>query len=387
MLHNERGRFREWDLPLNVTTPADAQSPGPPIVASKLNDLRGLWTSVATGDFDGDGRMDIVLGNWGLNSSLQQVAPGPWFLYYGDFNDDGGVRIFEAFHEASLKQVVPWRDLTFMEKDLPWLRVRFPTHQAYADASLSALLGDRMSKTRTLQADFLGSMLLLNRGSKLEVRLLSPEAQWSPVMGIAVGDLDGDGQEDLFLSQNYFAVRPEDDRLDAGRGLLLRGDGKGGFAAVSGSDSGIVVYGEQRGCALADYDGDGRVDLVVMQNNDETRLFHNLRGQSGLRVKLSGSAGEPDGIGAVVRLEFGGKLGSAREVQAGSGFWSQNSPVLVLGKPDVPTGVQVRWPGGKANSNPRFPQRPRASSWKRTESCGTSSDPLVATVRAWQAGP
>ena len=257
------------------------------------------------------------------------------------------MHILEAFQDASLKQVVPWRDLTFMQKDLPWLQARFPTHKAYAEASLSTLLGDRMSKARSLRAEFLGSMVLLNRGSKFEVRLLPAEAQWSPVMGIAVGDLDGDGKEDLFLSQNYFAVRPEDGRLDAGRGLFLRGDGKGGFAAVPGQDSGILVYGEQRGCALADYDGDGRVDLVVTQNHDETRLFHNLRAQAGLRVKLAGPPGNPDGIGAVVRLEFKGRLGPAREVQAGSGFWSQNSPVQVLGTPELPTGVQVHWPGGK----------------------------------------
>jgi len=347
VFHNEHGRFREWDLPLSVITSADPPSPGHPLGASKLSELRGLWTSVETGDFNGDGRMDIVLGNWGLNSSHQHVAPGHWFLYYGDFKDDGGMHIFEAFQDLGLKQVVPWRDLTFMEKDLPWLRARFPTHQAYADASLSALLGDRMSKARSLQVEVLGSMLLLNRGSKFEIRLLPPEAQWSPVMGIAVGDLDGDGKEDLFLSQNFFAVRPEDGRLDAGRGLLMRGDGKGGFAAVPGPDSGIVVYGEQRGCALADYDGDGRVDLVVTQNNAETRLFHNLRAQVGLRVKLAGPPGNPEGIGAVVRLEFKGKLGRAREVQAGSGFWSQNSPVQVLGMHEMPTGVQVRWPGGK----------------------------------------
>jgi hypothetical protein len=234
-----------------------------------------------------------------------------------------------------------------MEKDLPWLRARFPTHKAYAEASLATLLGDRMPKVSSLRADYLGSMLLLNRGSKFEVRLLPPEAQWSPVMGIAVGDLDGDGKEDLFLSQNYFAVRPEDGRMDAGRGLFLRGDGKGGFAAVPGPDSGIVVYGEQRGCALADYDGDGRVDLAITQNNDETRLFHNLHARAGLRVKLAGPPGNPDGIGAMVRLEFGGRLGPAREVQAGSGFWSQNSPVQVLGTPESPTSVQVRWPGGK----------------------------------------
>jgi len=76
-------------------------------------------------------------------------------------------------------------------------------------------------------------------------------------------------------------------------------------------------------------------------------LFHNLTAMAGLRVKLAGPPGNPDGIGAVLRLDFGGRLGPAREIQAGSGFWSQNSPVQVLGRPESPTSVQVRWPGGK----------------------------------------
>src|ERR1019366_2668634 len=87
--------------------------------------------------------------------------------------------------------------------------------------------------------------------------------------------------------------------------------------------------------------------LAVTQNNAETRLFHNLRARAGLRVKLAGPPGNPDGIGAMVRLECGGRWGSAREIQAGSGFWSQNSSVQVLGTPESPTSVQVRWPGGK----------------------------------------
>jgi enediyne biosynthesis protein E4 len=339
---NEHGRFNEWDPPLHAP-----QGGALPAGVSKLSDLLGLWTCVATADFDGDGRMDIALGNWGLNSPYQDVSPGPWYLYYGDFNDDGEVHLFEAYRDPDLKDIMPWRDMTQTATDLPWLRARFPTHAAYAKAPLSEILGERMAKARSVKANFLASILLLNRGEAFEVRLLPPEAQWSPVMGLAAADLDGDGNEDLFLSQNFFGMRPGDGRLDAGRGLVLRGDGKGGFSPMPGQASGIKVYEEQRGCALADYDGDGRVDLAVTQNNGQTRLFHNVTGTPGLRVKLAGPAGNPDGVGAVLRLDYGGRLGPAREVQAGSGFWSQNGTVQVLGAATSATAVQLRWPGGE----------------------------------------
>jgi hypothetical protein len=291
--------------------------------------------------------MDIVLGNWGLNSPYQDVAPGPWYLYYGDFNDDGGAHLLEAYLDADMKKIVPWRDMTQTETDYPWIRASFATHKAYAEASLSEILGERMAKARSVKAVFLASVLLLNRGDSFEVRLLPREAQWSPAMGLAVGDLDGDGNEDLFVSQNFFGLRPGDGRMDAGRGLVLRGDGKGGFTPMPGQVSGIKIYDEQRGCALADYDGDGRLDLAVAQNDGQTRLFHNVTGQPGLRVKLAGPAGNPDGVGSVMRLDYGDHFGPAREVQAGSGFWSQNGSVQVLGAAAKAVGLQVRWPGGK----------------------------------------
>jgi hypothetical protein len=198
-----------------------------------------------------------------------------------------------------------------------------------------------------LQANWLESTVFLNRGSHFEPVVLPFEAQLAPAFAVCVGDLDGDGFEDIFLSQNFFDVPSETSRYDAGRGLWLRGDGHGQFQAVSGTESGLLIYGEQRGAALSDYDQDGRPDLVVTQNGAATKLFHNEAARPGLRVRLKGPPSNPEGIGAVLRLVLGNHLGAAREIHAGSGYWSQDGAVQVLATPEPPTQIEVRWPSGK----------------------------------------
>jgi hypothetical protein len=163
---------------------------------------------------------------------------------------------------------------------------------------------------------------------------------------VCAQDFDGDGREDLFLSQNFFCTQPDTPRYDGGRGLLLRGDGQGGFAAVSGQESGLAIYGEQRGAAAGDFDHDGRIDLVASQNGSETKLYRNTGAKPGLRVQLIGTPGNPHGVGAVLRLVIDGRVGPAREIHAGSGYWSQDAPVQVLSPSSSSMKLQVRWPGG-----------------------------------------
>jgi hypothetical protein len=215
------------------------------------------------------------------------------------------VDLVEAYYDEGMRGEVPERDLNAVGAVLPWVREKYSTYAAYGQATLPEIYGEKLKGLKEVEARRLATMLFLNRGDHFEARELPAEAQYSPAFAVCVGDLDGDGKEDVFLSQNFFAVAPETSRNDAGRGLWLKGDGRGGLTAVPGQESGVKVYGEQRGAALCDYDGDGRIDLVVTQNGAETKLFHNVGAKPGLRVRLKGPSGNPHGIGAQLRLVCG----------------------------------------------------------------------------------
>jgi hypothetical protein len=313
-----------------------------------LEKITGWWTGVATGDLDGDGRMDLVVGNWGLNHRWRQVsAAHPRRLCFGDLQERGGVDVLDAGFDVGLGLEVPERGYRPVREALPFVAELLASHAAYGRASIHDVLGGRSAKAGWVEANTLVSMVFFNRGERFEAVPLPAEAQWAPAFGVCMADMDGDGDEDVFLSQNFFAVTPDDWRMDAGRGLWLRGDGHGGLVPVPGQVSGVTVYGEQRGCAVADYDGDGRLDLVVTQNGNATRLFRNVGAKPGLRVRLAGPPGNPNGVGASLRLSLGRGEGPRREVQAGSGYWSQNGAVQVFAGSDGPARIEVRWPGGK----------------------------------------
>ena len=122
---------------------------------------------------------------------------------------------------------------------------------------------------------------------------------------------------------------------------------------MPGQESGLKIYGEQRGSAVADYNHDGRPDLVVTQNGASTHLYQNVLGSPGLRVRLNAGPANPTGVGAIARLIFAdGKKGPAKIVTAGGGYWSQESAVLILARPTVPIKIEVYWPHGQTITTP-----------------------------------
>ncbi|HUS35175.1 MAG TPA: VCBS repeat-containing protein [Verrucomicrobiae bacterium] len=310
-----------------------------------LDKYLGWWNSVTAGDFDGDGRMDLVAGNWGQNTKFERYRKDGLSLAYGDF--ETARDCIETYVDPRRKLTVPWRGLDFVARVIPSIKDRHRTYAAYGAISANDLLG--ATPKQELRAQTLESMVFLNRGDHFEAVPLPLEAQLSPVFGLSSADVDGDGFEDILLSQNFFGVDEETCRYDGGRGVFLRGDGRGRFASVTGQESGILVYGEGRGLATCDYDEDGRVDVVMAQNSNEAKLYHNVTGKPGLRVKLEGTLANPSAIGATLRAIHSDHMGPAREIHAGSGYWSQDSPVQILPRGPGATSLWIRWPGGKTN--------------------------------------
>ncbi|MBI4664294.1 MAG: VCBS repeat-containing protein [Verrucomicrobia bacterium] len=347
IFRNASGIFELWDWPVKFLNEPSTLKPQ----LSTLNQLTGWWNGVTAGDFDGDGRMDLAASNWGRNTKYESFRQETLRIYYGDLDGTGTLDVLEAYWDRSAQKIGLWRGLDIVGAAMPFVRERFPTFTAYASATLGEVCGESRNRAKELSARWLESTVFLNRGDHFEVTPLPIEAQLSPAFGICPGDLDGDGKIDLLLSQNFFATQPETSRYDAGRGLWLKGDGRGGFQSVPGQLSGILIYGEQRGSALGDYDADGRLDLVVTQNSGPTKLYRNERGKLGLRIRLKGNTDNPAAIGAVIRLVFGNRSGAAHEIHGGSGYWSQDSAVVVLGTPEPPTGVWVRWPGGNTTTS------------------------------------
>lgn len=333
LFENENGTFRDVTEEMGLSRSA------------------GWWNGVTTGDFNGDGRPDIVATNWGTNTPYQLDSGRPLRMYYGDFNSDRRGEIIETYYEPERGSYVPRRQLNaFTSASVPFAS-QFDTHAEFSRATLDDISRIDPDSLPYKAVNTLRHTLFVNEGDRFVPRALPGEAQLATAFHPGVADYNNDGNEDLFLSQNFFAVRPKMPRSDAGRGLWLKGDGSGQFEAVPAQKSGVEVYGEQRGAAFSDVNGDGRVDLAVSQNGAETKLYLNRTSDPGLRVRLEGPPSNRAGYGSSVRLRYeDGSGGPRREIQAGAGYWSQDAATQVLGRAGPVAHIEVQWFDGRRDT-------------------------------------
>ena len=310
----------------------------------------GWWTSIAEGDFNGDGRPDYVVGNVGLNTQYRADPAHPALLYSGDFKGDGSSQLVEAYYEGD--RVYPWRARRDLGAVFPVILKHFPTNDSYASATLGEIFGDqKLAEARRFAATELRSGVFLSQpDGTYRFEPLPRVVQIAPLQGIVTGDFDGDGHTDIYAVQNLYSPIPAVGRFDGGLSQLLRGDGHGHFTPVPPAESNLIVPGDAKALVVLDLDHNGWPDFLVSRNNDETLAFRNngVAGRKSVRIELRGPAGNPTAVGAGVTVELADGSTQSSEVRAGSGYSSQSTPALFFGFPEgnPPREIRVRWPSG-----------------------------------------
>ena len=238
-----------------------------------LATVTGWWSALAIADIDGDGRPDLIVGNVGLNTKYRASATEPTVLFAGDLDGRGKDQLIEAQFEDG--QLFPLRGRSKLAYAFPWLPKKFPTYKAYAQATVSDIFGaDRLAAARRLEATELASGIFFQQADgTFAFRPLPRFAQIAPINAIVARDLDGDGKTDLYCVGNNFGPEPNTGRFDGSLGVLLKGDGHGGFTPLSPAQSGLSVIGDARSAAAVSLGAAKQTALVVSRCDGPVLLF------------------------------------------------------------------------------------------------------------------
>lgn len=235
----------------------------------------GWWNCVKAGDADGDGDLDVVVGNLGLNSRIRATQTTPAELYVDDFDRNGTIEqiINCADETGELYPMVLKGDL---QKEMPSIKKKYVKFSDYAGKKISDILDEDQLKQAVIKQAFTGATaLLVNNGKgKLTFQQLPAEAQFSPVCGVVFTDYDHDGRTDLLLGGNFLDVLPEIGRYDGNYGVVLRNKGKGPggtvtYESINPTVSGFFVRGQVRRMVRL-----AQGQLILAKNNDRAQVFN-----------------------------------------------------------------------------------------------------------------
>ncbi len=236
-----------------------------------LENTTGLWNRLAAADLDGDGDLDLVAGNLGLNTRFVASEKYPMQVFAKDFDGNGQLDPIVTFAENGKDYPIVQQDL--LNKIIPKLKKKFLFAKDYANATVQEIFEKEGLETALkLSAATLETCWFENQNGKFVQRKLPNAAQTAPVQGILVGDFSGDGRADILLAGNKYGFEVETNRCDASNGCFLTGNGTGQFEFLENTSTGFWAMGEARDLVLLRGAG-GRRMVLVANNHGKPQVF------------------------------------------------------------------------------------------------------------------
>lgn len=233
----------------------------------------GWWNTLEVVDLDQDGYLDMVLGNWGLNTKFQASVEQPLTMYVKDFDKNRKSEFIINWYPPLETTAFPFPTKMDLTAQIPNLKKRALKYIDYSTKSYEELFVpiDREGALE-YSAVTLASAIIWNEGESLKIESLPLEAQVAPVYSILTEDLDEDGQIDIWLGGNIYGLKPEVGRQAANHGVFLKGASDRRFTYLPPTESGIRIEGQVRD-AITIKRGNKEKTILVARNNDTVEAF------------------------------------------------------------------------------------------------------------------
>lgn len=240
-----------------------------PLDSANGLELTGLWQHVSAYDYDHDGDVDILAGNFGGNSKWKPTIEDPVNMYVGDFDGNDSIEQVITHFVDGHEMVFATRDE--LVKQMPSLKKKFLSYRVFSETGFEEMFSKTaISKAQKLSAVTMYTTLFVNQGNHFVPEVLPGSSQFSPVRASGFIDIDEDGKGELLLGGNYFRLNAQLGRYDASYGTVLKRSGNI-WSEIPNRLTGFFVKGEV--VAIQPISISGKRHIVCAKNNDYLHIF------------------------------------------------------------------------------------------------------------------